>query len=95
MNDLIYILQKLIIFQVSISNGKLKVAKSTQGKGYTATVQHENMNKYVELHIRSISVETNPDVIGAGKNPDNDASLLNETWNELRPLLNSITDTMK
>ena len=42
-NDLICIVQKLIIFQVSVSNGDLKVARSTQGKVYVAPVRQENM----------------------------------------------------
>ena len=53
------------------------------------------MKKSVDLHSSSIHVETNPDVIEAEKNIDNDSSLENKVLNELRPLLNSITDTMK
>ena len=94
-NDLISIVQKFIRFQVAVSDGDLKVARSTQGKGYVATGFHENMKKSVELLRGSIYVETDPGAIEAERNIDNEASLANEIWNELRPLLNSITDTMK
>ena len=53
------------------------------------------MKKFVELHRGSISVETDPDVIESQKSIDNVGSLANEIWNKIRPLLNSITNTMK
>ena len=74
-NDLTSVVQKLIIFQVSVSNGDLKVARYTQGGGYLATAHHKKMKKYVELHIASICVETDTGVIEAGKNIDNEVSL--------------------
>ena len=67
-NNLISILQKLIRFRVTISNGDLKVSMSTQRKFYVETVHHKNMRKYVELHSGSICVETDPGVIEAEKN---------------------------
>ena len=94
-NDLIYIVQKLIVFQVSVSNGDLKVARSTQRKVYVATVYHKNMKKFINLHSGIICVETDTGVIEAEKNIDNEASLENDIWNKLCPLLNSITNTMK
>ena len=53
------------------------------------------MKRCVELLSGIIRVETEPDVIEADKNIDNEASLANEIWNKLRPILNSITDTVK
>ena len=84
-NDLIFIVQKLIIFQVAVSNVDLKVESSTWGKGYVATVHHKNMNKYVELHSGRICVETDPGDIEVEKNIDNESSLANKIWNKLRP----------
>ena len=95
MNYMIFVVKNLIRLKVTVSNGDLKVEMFTRGKGYVVTAHHKSMNKHVELHIRIISVETDPDVIKAEKNIDNEASLENEIWNELRPILNSINDTIK
>ena len=73
----------------------MEVERFTKGKGYVATVHHRNMKRCVELLSGIIRVETEPDVIEADKNIDNEASLANEIWNKLRPILNSITDTVK
>ena len=67
MNNLIYIIQNLIRFEFDVSNGDLKVARSTQWKGYVATDHHKNINKSVELHSGIICVETDPNVIEAYK----------------------------
>ena len=55
----------------------MKVSSSDQGKGYMATIQHNNINKYVDLHSKSISVENDPNIIEAEKNLDNEVSLEN------------------
>ena len=46
-NHLIYIVQKLVRFQISVSNGDLKVARSTQFKGHVVTIQYQNMKNSV------------------------------------------------
>ena len=85
MNDLIFIVQKLIRFQVAVSNVDLKVETFTWVKGYVATVHHKNMNKSIELHSGRICVETDPGAIEAEKNLDNESLLENKIWNKLRP----------
>ena len=67
----------------------------TQGVGYVAIAQHRNMKKPVELQSEIIFVETFSGVIESEKNIGTEASLENEIWNQLHPLLNSMTDTMK
>ena len=47
------------------------------------------------MNSKRIRIERNTDVIKEEKNLDNEASLANIIWNELLPILNSITDTMK
>ena len=95
MNYIIPMVQKLIIFQVDVSNGDLKVAMYTQGVGYVAIALHGNMKKPVELQSKIIFEETFSGVIESEKNIGTEASLENEIWNQLHPLLNSMTDTMK
>ena len=66
-NNLIYIIQNLIRFEFDVSNGDLKVARSTQFKGHVVTIHHQNMKNSVELHRVSIRGETDPDVTKAEK----------------------------
>ena len=77
-NDLISIVKKLIQFQVSVSIGDFEVSRSTQRGVCVETVHHKNMKKDAELYSGIICIETDPDVIEAKKNIDNEASLANE-----------------
>ena len=90
-NNPIYIVKKLIIFQVLFFNGYLKVASYLQGGICVVIHSYKNMNTSVELHIGGGFVETDPGDVEADRKLDNETALANEIWNSQCPCFNSIS----